>query len=120
MALVNKGKTLVIDLAHFNWGGSKTWESDHKKLISGGYVKDGKLYVSLKRASGFKAEKMAAPSDDQKNYRLVIDLFNKKAQKAATRKAIAPAAPAPVPATPAPVPAAVPASAPKATGEDFP
>jgi len=124
--LINKDKTLVIDLAHFKWLGSDKWESDHKQLITGGYVKDDKLYVDLKRASDIKTEKIAPPSDDDKNYRLVINLFNKKVQKAtAARKAIAPAdAPAPIPA-PAPVvqaPAAVPAPAPapKASGEDFP
>jgi hypothetical protein len=112
--LINKGKTLVIDLAQFKWLGASTWESDHKKLIEGGIVKGGKLYVNLKRASDFKAEKILAPSDDEKNYRLIIDLFNKKAQKAAATKAIAPAASAPVTTAPAAVPA------PKAPEEDFP
>jgi hypothetical protein len=121
--LTNKGKTLVIDLAHFNWGGKDTWESDHKELITGGTVKGGKLYVDLKRAADVKAEKMLAPSGDEKNYRLVIDLFNKKVQKAAEPKAITPAAPASQTTTPSPVqaPAAVPAPAPapKASGENF-
>ena len=111
--LVNQDKTLVIDLAQIKWLGKDTWESDHKKLISGGYVKEGKLYVSLNRASQFKAEELLPPSGEEKNYRLVINLFNKKVQKAAAPKA---KAHAPVPTSPAP--AAVPA--PKTTGEDFP
>ena len=124
--LADKGKTLVVDLQHFKWGGSDTWQSDHKKLINGGYVKNGKLYVELKRASQFKAQ-MLPPSDDEKNYRLVISLFNMKVQKAAVRKAIAPVAKsAPKATAPAPAvqaPAAVPAPAPVAPKEpekDFP
>ena len=124
--LADKGKTLVIDLRRFNWGGSDTWQSDHKKLITGGTVKNGKLYVELKRASLFKAQ-MLPPSDDEKNYRLVISLFNMKVQKAAVRKAIAPVAKsAPKATAPAPAvhaPAAVPAPAPVAPKEpekDFP
>ena len=77
--------------------------------------------MELKRASAFKAEKILAPSGDQKNYRLVIDLFNKKvekAQQAPAAKAIAPAVPALEP--PSPAPAAPAAPAPKAPEEDFP
>ena len=124
--LADKGKTLVVDLRHFKWGGSDTWQSDHKKLITGGYVKNGKLYVELKRVSTFKAQ-MLPPSDDEKNYRLVISLFNMKVQKAAVRKAIAPVAKsAPKATAPAPAvqaPAAVPAPAPvvpKEPEKDFP
>jgi hypothetical protein len=122
--LIDKDKTLVIDLAHFKWTGAATWQSDHRKLITNGYVKNGKLYVELSHASDVKAEKIVAPSGDEKNYRLVISLFKKKVQKAAEHKAIVPAASAPKTTVQAPVqaPAAVPAPAPAppTSGADFP
>jgi hypothetical protein len=122
--LIDKDKTLVIDLAHFKWTGAATWQSDHRKLITNGYVKNGKLYVELSHAADVKAEKIVAPSGDEKNYRLVISLFNKKVQKAAEHKAIVPAASAPKTTVQAPVqaPAAVPAPAPAppTSGADFP
>lgn len=121
--LTDKGKTLVVDLKHFKWLGTDKWEADHKKLITGGYVKEGKLYVDLKHASDFRVQKLLPPSGDEKNYRLVIDLFNKKARKAAVRKAIAPAVSAPATIqAPVQAPAAVPAPAPAppASGADFP
>jgi len=124
--LIDKDKTLVIDLAHFKWAGADTWQADHRNLITNGYVKNGKLYVELKRASDVKAEKIVPPSGDEKNYRLVISLFNKKVQKAAERKAISPATPTAPKATtvqaPVQAPAAVPAPAPAppASGADFP
>ncbi len=135
--LIDKDKVLVIDLAHFSWGGKDAWESDHKQLITDGYIKDGKLYVKLKHAAEFKTQNILPPSDDDKNYRLVINLFNKKVQKAATapkakapkaasqtppeatRAIVAPAA-APAPAVTTPAPAPQPAAPPKATAEDFP
>jgi hypothetical protein len=128
----------VIDLSHYDWSGKDTWEADHQQRISGGYIKNGKLYVRLKNASDIKRGKILPPSGSEQNYRLVIDLFNKKVQKAEAppqkapeaMKAISP--PAPVPATtpaPAPVPAAQSAPAPavqpaaappQTTGDDFP
>jgi hypothetical protein len=129
--LVNNGKTLVVDLRHFTWSGAASWEADHKKLISGGYVREGRLYVDLKRAAELNA-RFAAPSDGEQNYRLIIDLSNKtlsgkKVQKAeaprsaAHKAAKASAAPAPAPTpTPAPAAAPQPAAPPPATGADFP
>ncbi|MBU6475465.1 MAG: hypothetical protein KGQ70_05835 [Alphaproteobacteria bacterium] len=106
MHMSGKDRTLVIDLAHYRWGGRDTWASDQQKLITGGHVKGGMLYVNLKRASSYKALKLLPPSGNDKNYRLVIDLYNKPIRKEKPHPApqIQPAA------TPSPAPAGVPDS----------
>ncbi len=76
MSMINHDKTLVIDLVRLRWGGRDVWASDHTRLITGGSVKDGRLYVNLKRASTYKSL-ILSPSRSDKNFRLVIDLFDK-------------------------------------------
>ncbi len=76
MRMINHNKTLVIDLAYLRWGGRDVWASDHTQLITDGHVKDGRLYVNLKRASTYKSL-ILSPSRSDKNFRLVIDLFDK-------------------------------------------
>ncbi len=76
MHMTNAGKTLVIDLSHYHWKGRDVWKSDRRQLIIGGYVKNNKLYVNLKYASTFKTMALIPPSEEDKNFRLVVDLFS--------------------------------------------
>ena len=64
----NRDKTLVINLRHFHWGGRDVWQSNRRKLITDGYIKNGKLYVHLKHPASFKALKLLSPSRNQNKY----------------------------------------------------
>ena len=77
----NNGKTLVIPLSQVNWLGKKSWDADSAQLISGYHIEGGNLYVDLMYASQIKSLEFLSPGAENKNYRLVIDLFSPEVHK---------------------------------------
>lgn len=74
MKMTNGGKTLVIDISQLGWGGQTLWESDKTRLIVGGRVEEGNLYVDLKQPATIEKRMLLPPGANSKNYRLMIDL----------------------------------------------
>lgn len=74
LKLSDDGRTLIIDLSTLNWGGQSVWQADKKKLIVGGRVEEGNLYVDLKQPAKIEKRMLLPPSGNNKNYRLLIDL----------------------------------------------
>jgi hypothetical protein len=77
----SKGRMLVIPLSNLNWTGKKSWEADSAQLVSGYRLEKGVLYVDLMYASQIKTMEVLLPTGQNKNYRLMVDLFSPEVHK---------------------------------------
>jgi len=77
----SKGRMLVIPLSNMKWTGKKSWEADSAQLVSGYHLEKGILYVDLMYASQIKTMDVLRPTGQNKNYRLMIDLFSPELHK---------------------------------------
>lgn len=79
--LENGGKTLVVDLSQMKWLGKPSWDADSAQLISGYRMDKDSLYVDLMYASQIKTNTILIPNADNRNYRLMVDLFSPEVHK---------------------------------------
>ncbi|MCE9507670.1 MAG: hypothetical protein K8R48_05055 [Alphaproteobacteria bacterium] len=76
-----KGRMLVIPLSNMNWKGRESWEADSAQLVSGYHLEKGILYVDLMYAAQIKTMDVLPPTGQNKNYRLLVDLFSPELHK---------------------------------------